>query len=338
MAGKRTAGSRSGLIHCDNCGEYYSASYRRCPFCDEYEDDYEYEDGSAERSASRGGGKRLAPSNRRGGGYRKTSPLKIIGWIVSLAVIIAAIWILATVVRPLVRRGDVDPVDPDSSQTAAPGTSPNAIDPAATATPPADVTPTPDTTPTADITPASNDGGATGFSLNKSEFTISDEYPDPVTLKVTFTPTGATGTITWSSSDPDVASVDQNGKVSPGSKKGSATITAALSNGVTQTCKVVNRGSGSTTTNTPTTNAGTSSETYTINNSDFTFYKAGEQFKLKVNGYTGNVTWTSSNTSIATVSSDGTVTGAGSGKGSCTVTGTLDNGATVKAIVRIDIS
>ena len=40
MATKR----KSGLIHCDNCGEYYSASYRRCPFCDEYDDEYEASD------------------------------------------------------------------------------------------------------------------------------------------------------------------------------------------------------------------------------------------------------------------------------------------------------
>ena len=26
---------RSDLIRCDNCGEYYSVTYKRCPFCDE---------------------------------------------------------------------------------------------------------------------------------------------------------------------------------------------------------------------------------------------------------------------------------------------------------------
>ena len=43
MASKRTPGSRPGLIRCDHCGEEYSESYRRCPFCDEYDADVDYE-------------------------------------------------------------------------------------------------------------------------------------------------------------------------------------------------------------------------------------------------------------------------------------------------------
>lgn len=338
MAGKRTAGSKPGLIRCDHCGEYYSDTYRRCPFCDEYGDDYARGDESGEPQAARGGGKRLAPSNRRGGGYRKTSPLKIISIVISLAVILAAVWIVVTVLMPLVLRGSVATVDPNSPPTQNVNPDPDSTpgitgsDPATDSTPPVDATPVPDTTP------APGDGGATGFSLHKSEFAFSDTYPDPVTLKVTFTPAGSSGTVTWTSSAPDVASVDQNGKVSAGSKRGTATITATLSNGVTQTCTVYNQISASSSGGNTGTGTGTGTGTYTVNNPDFTFYSAGQQFQLKVNGYTGNVTWTSSNTGIATVSSDGTVTAAGRGKGSCTVTGTLENGATVEAIVRIDIS
>lgn len=109
MATKR----KSGLIHCDNCGEYYSASYRRCPFCDEYDDEYEasddYSDSPSQRS---GGGKRLAQSNRRGGGYTRTSPLKVISIIISLAVILFAAWIVVTKIMPLVQRGNIDPPNP----------------------------------------------------------------------------------------------------------------------------------------------------------------------------------------------------------------------------------
>lgn len=335
MATKR----KSGLIHCDNCGEYYSASYRRCPFCDEYDDEYEasddYSDSPSQRS---GGGKRLAQSNRRGGGYTRTSPLKVISIIISLAVILFAAWIVVTKIMPLVQRGNIDPPNPDASQAddLSPDASPDVSDPdpgtSDTPTAPTDVT------PAADPTPAVNDGGATGFTLSKSEFSISDRYPDPVTLKVTFTPAGTEGTITWTSSAPDVISVDENGTVSAGAKRGSATITAALSNGVTQTCKVYNQLTNPTGTSSADANNGTASGTYTVNNPDFTLYRAGETYQLKVTGYTGSVTWTSSNTSIATVGSDGTVTAADSGKGSCTVTGTLDNGSTVKAIVRINIS
>jgi uncharacterized protein YjdB len=41
------------------------------------------------------------------------------------------------------------------------------------------------------------------------EFTISDQYPHPVTLTVS----GASGAVAWTSSNPGVASVDQKGKV-----------------------------------------------------------------------------------------------------------------------------
>lgn len=339
MASKRKPGSRPGLIHCENCGEEYSASYRRCPFCDEYE---EYEnDNYDERSERppRSGGKRLDPSKRRGGGYTRTSPLKVISIVVSLAVILVALWIVVTKVMPMVRRSDsVPPLDPDSTASVSPSpdvspdVSPDASpDVSPDTSPNVSPDPGPSTVPSTDT--------ATGFSLNKSEFSISDRYPDPVKLSVTFTPAGTTGTITWTSSAPDVIAVDENGTVSAGTKRGSATITATLSTGVTQTCTVYNQTSGSSApSSSGSGSSGTSSTTYTINNSDFTLYRAGETYQLKVPGYTGGISWSSSNTSIATVGSDGTVTAAGSGKGSCTVTGTLDNGTTVKAIVRINIS
>lgn len=344
MATNRKPGSRPGLIHCENCGEDYSASYRRCPFCDEYdeyEDSYEPSYDRSERSSSRSsGGKRLAQSNRRGGGYTRTSPLKVISIIISLAVILFAVWIVVAKFMPMIRRSDaVPPLDPDSSVSGNPSSDPapdNSPDTSPDVSP--DVSDQPEIPPDVSTPTTPAPGEATGFSLNKSEFAISDRYPDPVTLKVTFTPAGTTGTITWTSSNPDVASVDESGKVSPGAKSGTATITAALSNGVTQTCKVYNQTTGSASTSNTNQNTTTVSGTYTVNNPDFTLYRAGETYQLKVKNYTGSVTWSSSNTSIATVSSDGTCTAVGTGKGSCTITGTLDNGATVKAIVRINIS
>lgn len=334
---------KSDLIHCDNCGEYYSSSYRRCPFCDEYEEEYDpYDDNAADAPSARGGGKRLDQS-RRGGGYTRTSPLKIISIVISLAIILFAAWIVVTKIVPLVQRGNVAPVDPDTSQTddgdADP--SPDAADPDPDAADPGDgdpVTDPSDVTPVPDPSPAVDSGGATGFTLSKSDFSFNDQWPQPITLTVTFTPAGSTGTVTWTSSDPDVASVDANGTVSHGSKRGTATITATLSNGVTQTCIARNQVTSSTASSGSGGSTGTASGTYTVNNADFTFYSASESYKLKVNNYTGSVSWSSSNTGIATVSSDGTVTPAGSGKGSCTVTGTLDNGSTVTAIVRINIS
>jgi hypothetical protein len=356
MANTHKTNSKHGLIHCDNCGEEYSSTYRRCPFCDEdndYEDDYEYEDESGEHPSSRPGGKRLARSVRRGGGYRKVSPVRVISLLVSLVVILAAAWVVIAKVIPLIQRGNITPVDPSVSQVAA---APSASQPSAVEDPPVSESPAADNSPapsdeTTDVSdaPAPSDtqadvspepdvsssaapaaSGATEFSLSKSDVTFSSQYPDPVTLKATFTPSGSTGALTWSSSDPDVAAVDSSGKVSRGSKSGVATITATLPSGVSHSCTVRNQTGGS--------SGSGSSGSYAINNADFTLYTAGETYQLKVSGYTGSVTWSSSDASLVTVSADGTCTAVGVGVGKCTITGTLENGSTVTSIARIDIS
>ena len=110
-----------------------------------------------------------------------------------------------------------------------------------------------------------------------------------------------------------------------------------MASGVKQTCKVYNQLSGSTSTEQPSpSQSGSASTTYKVNNSDFTFYREGESYKLKVVDYSGSVTWSSSNTSVATVGSDGLCKAVGNG--TCNVIGTLEDGSTVKAIVRVKIS
>lgn len=352
MAAKRSPGSRPGLIRCDHCGEEYSDSYRRCPFCAEYDADVEYETQRIRSSTYGGpaaserppvprsgvsrGGKRVAYHNRRGGGYTRISAGKILAWLLSLIVIIAAIWIVITQVIPLISKGDsVDPnamdTPPAVSQSPVADPSPSVSDPDPTVSDPIS-SQDPEVSPSPQI-PASDT--AAGFTLNKAEFTLNDDWPDPITLKVTFSPAGTTAAITWTSSDPDVASVDANGKVSHGSKRGTATITAAMANGVTQTCKVYNRvTSGSAYQDDDPTPSRTE---YKLNKTDFTFYTKGESTKLRVDGYTGSIRWSSSNTNVATVSSDGTVKATGTGKRSCTITATLDDGTKLEAIARISI-
>ena len=350
MATKRAPGSRPGLIRCSHCGEEYSESYRRCPFCADYDADVKYETqrirsqtgGTAQSTATRirssttRGGKRVAYNNRRGGGYTKVSAGRVIAWLLSLIVIIAAVWILVTQIKPFIENGEKVPGDALDNSPAvsqpAPQTTPT--DPAPDPTPSEEV---PDVSPSPQI-PASDT--ATGFTLNKAEFTLNDSWPDPITLKVNFSPAGTTATVHWSSSDPDIASVDANGKVSHGSKRGTAVITASMANGVTQTCKVYNRVTSGTAWqggDDPTPSASQSAN-YKLNKTDFTFYDRGESTKLKVTGYTGTVTWSSSNTNVATVSSDGTVKAVGTGKKSCTITATLADGTKLEAVARISIS
>ncbi len=134
---------------------------------------------------------------------------------------------------------------------------------------------------------------------------------------MTFTPSGSTGEITWSSDDESVATVDENGTVTAVSS-GTTYITAMLANGATQDISVRRSLSDA---------AG-----YPINKSDFTLQRAGETYQLSATGYTGSVSWSSSNSNVATVSSSGLVTAVGTGK--CTVTGTLEDGSTIQAVVR----
>lgn len=353
MATKRTDGPRPTMIHCEYCGEDYASTYKHCPFCDEIEPDEDYyEDEDEPRPQS--GGRRLAESrssNTRGGGYGGgPSLLNILFIVISLALIIAAVMIVITILRPLLDKGDdvnpsptpgiespVPPTPDNSVPSGVPGSTGNPggiADPSITAAPgnptdPNGGTATPLPTPaTPSPTPTLPAGQtATDFSLNKSEFTFSNQWPDPVTLKVTYSPAGTTGTVTWSSSHPDIVSVDANGTVSPGSKRGTVTITATLPSGVSHSCKVINSvtsgGSGS---------SGGSSSTSnpTLNRSDFTLSR-GESWTVTLSGNSGDPTWSIANPAVATVAQDGTVTYAGPGV--TTLTCTVD-GKTLQCIVR----
>ena len=310
MASKRTAGTRQEMIHCDRCGEDYAASYKSCPFCDEME----YEEEGRPR-----GGRRLA-GNTRGGGYGGgPSVRRIILTVLSLALIVAAVMIVISIIKPLVDRGQTTLPEDSPAQNTQQLDSPA---PGETGTP-EDTTP-----PEASAEPViPDDQTATGFTLSKSEFTLSDTWPDPITLTVTFLPAGSTGTITWTSSDPEIASVDENGKVSHGTKTGTATITAAMAGGITQTCKVYNS-----VTSGAASSAGGTSTALSLNKTDFTFSSKSEPaVYMKVNGTSSAPSWSIGDTSVATISADGVVRPVG--RGTTTITCKVD-GQTLKCIVR----
>ncbi|MEQ2442950.1 Ig-like domain-containing protein [Pseudoflavonifractor intestinihominis] len=340
MAAKKPTGARNETVRCENCGEYYAVTYKRCPFCEEQEeyrraksredyDDEEYEDEVYDEDEPRHkGGKRLK-TNTRGGGYGGgPTPLQIVGWIISLALIAAAIYIVVTIIGPFIHRGE-QAVDPDpnpvTSNTPAPSDSAEP-QPSDSAQP----------QPSGSQSPEGGDEipqgqTATGFTLSLSEFSLSNKYPDPVTLKVTFSPAGSTGTITWESSDPSIVTVDENGKVSPAGKTGTATITATMAGGYTQTCRVYNSVTSGASSGGSTGSGGSSTTTLSLNRTDFTLDKAGAKWQLKVSGTSSTPTWSIGDSSVATISGDGTVTAVS--KGTTTVTATVD-GQTLKCIVR----
>lgn len=393
---KNTHGTRSDLVHCDNCDEDYSATYKRCPFCgarpdrsaytqatsrfipvdrpssdrrapsdertrrsapqsdDEYvfdgsgvfdDDDRDDDDRDDGGYVARRGGKRLADD-----GFILT-PTTIAGIIFSLVVIIAAILIVVKVVLPMVRQGD-QPVQTNSPNTSLPGTSqspaPSTPGPSVTDDPIPSDSPSPTNDVTVSPSPSIpvSDGQPTSFTLTysgkvKTEITISDQWPAPVPLTATFYPSGTTSTVTWSSSNTNVATVSSKGVIT-GVAKGNATITATLANGLTQTCSVRVTLSGTTATTSPSPSTSTSpspspssssSGTLTLNKTDITISNDWpDPIRLQVSGASGDVTWSSSNTAVATVDANGKVTRVG--KGQCKVTATDANGQTASCIVR----
>ena len=316
MASRRSRDDRPKMIHCEYCGEDYASTYKHCPFCDEVPLDDEDFDGDEDSPRRVRGGKRLV-TNTRGGGYgRGPSPLRLVGIIISLAIIIAAVIIVISVIIPLVTKGS-SVTDPSTVESVMPTDS---------AQPSIEPTDSPEPTETI---PA--DQTATDFTLSLTEFSLSNRYPDPITLTVTFIPEGSTGTITWTSSDPEVASVDETGKVSAGTKTGNATITATMPGGVTHTCLVHNSVTTGASTSTGSGSGTTTSTALSLNRTDFTLSKTYPSFQVEVSGTSSTPVWSIGNSAVATVSGDGTLTYVG--KGTTTLTCTVD-GKTLTCTVR----
>lgn len=324
MATRRSTGTRPEVVRCPYCGEDYSVTYKRCPFCDgkpapesSFEDDPPAE-------GWRSGGKRLV-SNTRGGGYGRGGwgPLRIVGTVVSLGLIVAAVWIVVSVVSPLVNRGsslnsDQPSSPPVTSSSAAPTGSP---DSSASPAPTGGVEPTRSPEPSGTI-PASQT--ATSFTLNRKDFTLS-QAGDVWNLGPAFLPAGSTGTLTWSSSKPKVATVSDSGIVTAVAP-GVATITATMAGGYTQECIVRCTWTGASSGG-----SGSAVATLTPSHSDVTLYKAGESFRFRVSGTDSTPVWSTSNSGVASVDGSGTVTAVS--KGTCNVTATVD-GQTFTCIVR----
>ena len=175
----------------------------------------------------------------------------------------------------------------------------------------------------------------TGVSLNKNTATLTVGGTE--TLTATVSPDNATDrTVTWSSSDTDVATVDTNGKVSAVAA-GTATITVTATNGTVDTsddkeatCVVtVNAAAPSVVsvtgveinkTSTTLTVGGTETLTATVNPGDAT---------------DKTVTWSSDNTSVATVDANGKVTAVAAGTATITVT-TTDGRKTATCSVTVN--
>ena len=178
--------------------------------------------------------------------------------------------------------------------------------------------------PTGYATPSSNNlntfsgtSTETTLSLDKSSASIAVNQSTTISA----TTTGGSGSVSWTTSNSSVAQLSASTGFSvsvTGKASGTATITASYS-GKTATCTVTVSGVAPTVTS------------VTVDPSSFTLDLSGtatKQLSATVNG-TNNpsqgVTWSSSNTAVATVSNNGLVTAVAKGSATITATSTYDN-------------
>jgi len=166
---------------------------------------------------------------------------------------------------------------------------------------------------------------ATGVTLNRVSASLA--VGAETTLVATVAPSSATNkNVTWTSSDTDIATVDSNGKVTAHSE-GTVTITVKTEDGdYTANCAVSVK--------VPVTSVSLNKETTSL------VVGAEETLTAAVapdNASDKDVTWTSSNTGVATVDSAGKVTAIAEGTVIITVT-TEDGNRTATCIVTVTVS
>ncbi|MDD4715019.1 MAG: Ig-like domain-containing protein [Oscillospiraceae bacterium] len=247
-------------IKCPVCGEEYSTTYKRCPFCEER--DY------AEKHKN---GKKMGR-----GPNRKRSPLgTIASFLISFAIIVAAVLIVASIGRRLFSEKNPAETAPAVSGASSP--------------------------------PQSSGTGAqanvTGITLNKTDITLFSAG-ETYQLTADVAPHSAGASVTWTSENPAVATVSSTGLVTAVSG-GDINVTAQAGQ-KTEFCVVrvkAPAAAGST----------AAGQTPALNRTDITL-DTRESFRLSVSGGSGGVSWSVNNPSVATVTSSGLVTGLSPGR------------------------
>ena len=152
---------------------------------------------------------------------------------------------------------------------------------------------------------------AESITLNPTSASI--KVGSTVTITPMISPDNVTDTsLTWSSSNPEIATVDKTGVVT-GVSAGGTTITCTTSNGLTATCTV--------TVLQPAASITLNYDAITVKKNTI-FYLSAQI--LPTDAYDKTVIWTSSDEELATVSEDGTVTALGVGEVIITAT-SVDN-------------
>ena len=256
------------LIHCDACGEDYSATYKRCPFCgekydnrtvphsaaaDDEDDDDGYvfdgqdlfDDPDDTQVVTPKGGKRLtgtATAARRTSGPSRKAAAPAINWprlitfLCSLIIIVAALVIIFTVIYPQLH----EKPNPAPTKTPTQSSAPAVTDPVSD--PSSEVTTAPTVAPTLDPT-------LKGFTMKgKNDLDFTLRVGETHTLVPVFDPEDWSGEVTFTSSDTNYATVTKDGVVTNVNTTASlrrVTITVTAG-GHSIECTVYCRGTGAT--------------------------------------------------------------------------------------------
>jgi len=278
-------------IPCSNCGEMYSISYKRCPFCGgptrkrpettpppqprptqraDFEEEMDWTpelDGISVELPSRGG-KRL--QKRRGGAWGRALLV-----FLSLAIVAAAIYIVVTKVAPLIQArfgGE------DSTQTGDGQTNPET---------PIDST--------------------TIFRLSDTKVTMA-QAGETKQLSAVYKGEGELGNLRWESNDPQTVAVSMDGKLTA-LKPGDVTISAVREDGSKAECQV-----------SCIWDANALPSNLALNHNDFTIGVGDPSVTMKVIGTTETPTWSVKDQGIATISEAGVVKYVAKGKTIITAT------------------
>ena len=177
---------------------------------------------------------------------------------------------------------------------------------------------------TVTVTPSPVDVSAVSISSTSATLEVSQTKK----LTATVSPSNATNkNITWSSSKPTIASVDQNGTVTA-LKTGTTTITAKSNNNKTASCTI-------------TVSAAVIDVTGVSLNFTSLNLVAGNTKTLSATitpstATDKTITWSSSNTSVATVNNKGKLTAINSGN--AIITATTSNGITATCNVQVTVN
>lgn len=157
----------------------------------------------------------------------------------------------------------------------------------------------------------------TGISISSNPINVVEGKSKNIT--VVLTPKGASSKITWTSSDTSIATISSAGKVT-GISPGSTTVTATTANGLRANCRV---------------NVISAPTAVSLPSSSETMLGYGKKLTpvLTPNNSETTYKWSSSNTSVATVSTDGIVTGKSIGTADITVK--TDNGKSAVCTITV---